>query len=507
MAETNPTTNQDEPEENQADLSAEDQVGVAPANNNFGIADLTRPLQKPLTELDSNGQAKTTAGNNQRVNINKASQANSKNLPTDKMAGSPSKLSAVASVGQGVSNFLRNRSSNPSDQKQTPEEIAQQKQDQKKKENRKNAVDTVKNVGSLIASGGTNALAWVKLGLNGFKNFKSNWREITLGCLLPIVIVVIVIAIFILGLLNMMPGSKSGTTFAQTETSLESLSTIRRAAEGEQRNTALMTEIREHGVVEISQELDQLKTEVEKSGILKDNDFAEFKQRVEETRTSLAQLASLQNINDPEDPQAASTIQTVANNIAEIMDLFLGKPSKVGFYNLPDLPYFVRKEPNHSNNRQWGKKELIFTIITTAKEFQDKYPKYKIRITDMQFPEGGPMDSHVSHQCGNDADITVAHIEHPESADGALLIEKKLANGNVVNNVNPNGQPGNGKSFNAQMAKDLAEIFFKNGVSEIGFQYPLKDYNKFEQWAGHKDHMHIRIANKTNQYPSCIQSK
>lgn len=513
MAESDPITNQNESEEDQADLETEGQIGIAPANNNFSISDLRRPLQKPLK-----GQEKPV----EQVAKKDISRVAGTNMASGMPAGG-SIVSRAAQAGQGLKNAFQAGFRSSRNPKPEQDQGANQKQTKDKKtSDLKIAKDATK--AAVQAATGN----YVGAVLNGLKSAyaltKKHPKEIALGCALPIAVVVVVpTAIFILGLLNMMPGSKSGTTFSQSQISYNSLNQIRLAAEGQQRTEALIKQIQEGNSQKLTQDLQALAKDAEAADSLKEEELGRLQSLVNDSVQGLTELASMAAPTDPTEPSSDfyKKVETVAENIAQIVMIYektvYGQPGDSGFYQLPELVSYVRKPGKE--NRQWGQKIFLEMLSVSGQKFNEKNPNYKIMIGDISCKDGGYMSPEgdcaggrtsrdavlfgllknlskeerkklpriTSHKCGLEADIYVT------PKDKAIIDSLFI----VKNDHNPpEGQ---------KMVADLADIFFSLGVDRI--DYASLDSPKFTQKLGdHTTHMHIRMKGGWD-YPDCLKSE
>lgn len=518
MADQDPQINPEELfTEDQTESTSEEaaeQVGVGTSSNNFELSKLRKPMTREptpptstrdKTSIDNPTKKQPTVKSSVRGNPTDSSST------TSKGGGFGSTLGAIGSLGSRARNAFRR--SGKGDEL-SPKEQAKQKKAEQKKEDRKTAVDAAKNIGALAASGGTNLVALAKLARDGLKIAKSKWKEIALGCLVPFLAIGIPITIFVLGLLNMLPGSKSGTTFGQTDSNLKSLTDLRERTSGTQADRARQIDVNEKVITSLFKYLQNLQTKVSADTSMSQTKRDALKTEINDTITAISDFSSKSSDEQKTDIglAASEAIITRVNNLVDsLLKEQLGSPDPTtGFYKLPDSSDYVKiKESTASHGTDvpfWAKKDTIFLITVASAQFREKYPDYKLAIIYLSWPNGDQIDGaddKLLHRCGNDIDLGVAHKDDYTRTDGALM-SYYYAGGKWNPNFNADGIPTTQKSFDAAMAKDVGEILYGLGVDSISFDYPLADYDNFEtRLKGHQDHMYVALPGN-NKFPDCV---
>ena len=92
--------------------------------------------------------------------------------------------------------------------------------------------------------------------------------------------------------------------------------------------------------------------------------------------------------------------------------------SSVGFMQLPASgPGFVRRCVVNNPDHAWGTPTLVNGLVAAADRWASDNPSYpRIRVGDMSLPDGGPFDSHVTHQDGTDVDIFLVRSDPLEDS-------------------------------------------------------------------------------------------
>jgi hypothetical protein len=141
-------------------------------------------------------------------------------------------------------------------------------------------------------------------------------------------------------------------------------------------------------------------------------------------------------------------------------------------YQLPDSPNYNKYAATAD---QWGRKELVSTIYSVAKRWNNAHPDLKLQIGDLDATSG-----HASHRNGVDVDfggcpffMTCANYDINASIElGKMLID--AGNIQYIFYNDPIVQA----AVNAYAIKNN----LTNGVS-----------NQMQSWPDHKDHFHVRI--------------
>lgn len=316
---------------------------------------------------------------------------------------------------------------------------------------------------------------------------KNNLLPAATAFVLVAIVCFSVFGLFIVGVKNMLPGTKGGTTFAKSTISYDSLTAIRMKSEGDQGAQALMKEIQLNGTSRLNTDINRVLSEVESKGTLKDPKLTEFRGLVQDTLNELSILAGMPSNTDEEKAAFTTKAKLVSTNIDKILTVFeenvVGQANTVGFYALPSSPYYINQ---NGPERQWGRKELIIIIGMVAKGFSEKYPGKKLIIGDISDENGDILPTRSNktahrqwtHKCGLDADIMIA----PD------------------NNLITVGSA----TYNQSMASDLADMFLSAGIKRILYEFPGGTDSRFTYISGHKDHLHIRLTNDWDHYPGCM---
>ncbi len=489
---------------------AAEQVGIGTSSNNFELSKLRKPMTRepttPAIRKDQPNIDNPTKKQPEAKSLDSTKPSDGSTLMTNKGGGFGSTLGAIGSLGARARNaFRRGRG-----EEQSPEEQAKQK-----KEDKKTAKDAAKNIGALAASGGTNLVALAKLARDGLKIAKSKWKEIALGCVLPFLAIGIPVTIFVLGLLNMLPGSKSGTTFGQTDSNLKSLSDLRERTQGTQADRARQIEVNEKVITSLYKYLQNLQPKIDTDDSIPQAKRDAIKTEINDTITAISDFSS-QSSDEQKTDKGLAASEAIITRVNSVVNSFLeqqlGSPdSTTGFYKLPDSSDYVKiKEigATHTSSPTdvpfWAKKDTIFLITVAAAQFHEKYPGYKLAIIYLSWPNGDQIDGaddKLLHRCGNDIDLGVAHNSDYTRTDGALM-SYYFANNKWNPNFNADGVPTAQNNFDAAMAKDVGEILYGLGVDLISFDYPLGDYNNFDIKPGHQDHMYVALPGN-NKFPDC----
>lgn len=515
MADQDPQINPEElfdEDQNEPIFDAAEQVGVGTSSNNFELSKLRQPMSSKPTPPTST-RDKPNIDNPTKKQPQVAS-SNSTN-PTDS-SSTTSKGGIFGSTLGAIGSRARNAFRRPSGgQELSPEEQAKQKKAEQKKEDRKTVKDAAKNIGALAASGGTNLVAWAKLARDGLKIAKSKWKEIALGCLVPFLAIGIPVTIFVLGLLNMLPGSKSGTTFGQTDSNLKSLTDLRERTSGTQADRARQIDVNEKVITSLFKYLQNLQTKISADTSMSQAKRDTLKTEINDTITAISDFSSKSSDEQKTDKglAASEAIITRVNNLVDsLLKEQLGSPDPTtGFYKLPDSSDYVKIKDSSiithgADVPFWAKKDTIFLITVAAAQFHEKYPDYKLAVIYLSWPNGDQIDGaddKLLHRCGNDIDLVVAHSTDYTKADGALM-SYYHANNKWNPNFNADGIPTTQKNFDASMAKDVGEILYGLGVDLISFDYPLNDYNNFDTKPGHQDHMYVALPGDNN-FKTCYK--
>lgn len=518
MADQDPQINPEELfDEDQTEPISEaaEQVGVGNSSNNFELSKLRKPIirePKPPTSEKDKPNIDNPTKKQPRVTTSNGVNPTDSSSMTNKGGFVGSTLGAIGSLGARARNAFKRSGKG---EELSPEEQAKQKKAEQKKEDRKTAMDAAKNIGALAASGGTNLVALAKLARDGLKIAKSKWKEIALGCLVPFLAIGIPVTIFVLGLLNMLPGSKSGTTFGQTDSNLQSLTDLRTRTSGAQADRARQIEVNEKVITSLYQYLQNLQTKVSADTSIPQTKRDAIKTEINDTITAISDFSSKSSDEQKTDIglTASEAIITRVNNLVDsLLEQQLGSPDPAtGFYKLPDSSDYVKiKEDSASHGSDvpfWAKKDTIFLITVASAQFHKKYPDYKLAIIYLSWPNGDQIDGaddKLLHRCGNDIDLGVAHKDDYTRTDGALM-SYYWAGGKWNPNFNADGIPTVQKNFDAAMAKDVGEIFYGLGVDLISFDYPLGDYDNFEtRLKGHQDHLYVALPGDNN-FKTCYK--
>jgi penicillin-insensitive murein endopeptidase len=153
-----------------------------------------------------------------------------------------------------------------------------------------------------------------------------------------------------------------------------------------------------------------------------------------------------------------------------------------------------------SRNRHWGHPTLVSYIETLANDVAAKDGLRGLLIGDMSQPRGGPMASgHASHQVGLDVDIWLAQMpDHTLSADerekmgarsvlraGKLEIDPALWSGAY------------GRLIRRAVSYPEVERVFVSAAIKLQLCQDAGAntawLRKVRPWAGHDDHIHVRL--------------
>lgn len=501
MANQDPQINPEELfNEDQAEPTSEaaEQVGVGTSSNNFELSKLRKPMtREPKPQTNEKDKPNIDNPTKKQSRVKSSSSAN----PAD--GSSPP--GALGSLGARARNAFRRSGNN---EELSPEDQAKQKKAEQKKQKKKENIDTAKNAFKVLASGGANLLADAKL-------IKGKWRETLAGCVLPFLAIGIPVTIFVLGLLNMLPGSKSGTTFGQTDSNLKSLTDLRERTSGAQADRARQIDVNEKVITSLFKYLQNLQTKISADTAMSQAKKDTLKTEIDDAITAISDFSSKSSDEQKTDKglAASEAIITRVNNLVDsLLKEQLGSPDPAtGFYKLPDSSDYVKIKDSSiithgADVPFWAKKDTIFLITVASAQFHEKYPNYKLAVIYLSWPNGDQIDGaddKLLHRCGNDIDLGVAHSSDYTKADGALM-SYYYSGGKWNPNFNADGVPTTQKNFDAVMAKNIGEILYGLGVDLISFDYPLGDYNNFDIKPGHQDHMYVALPGDNN-FKTCYK--
>jgi Penicillin-insensitive murein endopeptidase len=127
-------------------------------------------------------------------------------------------------------------------------------------------------------------------------------------------------------------------------------------------------------------------------------------------------------------------------------------------------------------HRLYGNERTIRTIVKILTAYRAANPEApRVVVGDISFRHGGPMDQHVSHQNGLDADIYYPRV------DGALRA------------------PGTTAQVDRRLAQDLLDRFVAAGASKIfvGYETDLRGPDAVViPYPNHENHMHVRLPSR-----------
>lgn len=117
----------------------------------------------------------------------------------------------------------------------------------------------------------------------------------------------------------------------------------------------------------------------------------------------------------------------------------------------------------------WGTGNTIATLKGVLADWSQRHPGMRIGVGDISLPHGGPIDGHVSHQKGVDADFRLVRgdgVEGPITYyDGA---------------------------YSRSLTQELVNMLRATGEVELIF-FNDPQVEGVEPWPYHDDHLHIRF--------------
>jgi hypothetical protein len=126
--------------------------------------------------------------------------------------------------------------------------------------------------------------------------------------------------------------------------------------------------------------------------------------------------------------------------------------------------------------RLYGSERTIRTVVSVIDAYRAANPRApRVVVGDISFEHGGPMDAHVSHQNGLDADIYYPRL------DGALRAARSPA------------------AIDRRLAQDLLDRFVAAGAVKVfvGYATDLRGSARVViPYPNHEDHMHVRFPKR-----------
>ena len=128
--------------------------------------------------------------------------------------------------------------------------------------------------------------------------------------------------------------------------------------------------------------------------------------------------------------------------------------------------------PNEPH-RLYGHEETIRTVISVLGAYRaENAGAPRAVVGDISFPDGGPMEAHVSHQNGLDVDVYYPRLDRRLRA------------------------PRAGRQIDRELAQDLVDRFVAAGAQKVfvGFSTGLHGpADVVVPYPNHEDHMHVRF--------------
>lgn len=161
--------------------------------------------------------------------------------------------------------------------------------------------------------------------------------------------------------------------------------------------------------------------------------------------------------------------------------------------SLPGIALTVRDPA-----RAWGTPAMIDTIVGAAARFGHYVPQFalgdaQVRIADISRQGGGPLSPHLSHQIGNDVDVTIAGLEGKLPAVALPVLLRSF-----LEDENDNVQViflDWGRQAEVWNALEVNPELDPYGQVRRELQYPLGPHSgrtRIRHWTGHANHIHVR---------------
>lgn len=157
-----------------------------------------------------------------------------------------------------------------------------------------------------------------------------------------------------------------------------------------------------------------------------------------------------------------------------------------------------------SRHRQWGTSELVRLVESVAARMSEESPGCdRFQVGDLSARQGGRITRHSSHQNGVDADIAFLRRDcrEQEPEDSRGFDESFVENGEVTANFDLDRNfralqllVGSGRVtrifVNPVIKRALCEFAKREGMLEENVEV----LRRLRPWAGHDEHLHVRIA-------------
>lgn len=169
----------------------------------------------------------------------------------------------------------------------------------------------------------------------------------------------------------------------------------------------------------------------------------------------------------------------------------------------------------------WGLPELVDLLDRSARRVRARYPGSVLLVGDLSFARGGPIDGHLSHESGRDADVGFYFVDGHGKAQSPNRFLRVEYDGHV------HQQPG--LSFDDRRNWALVQAWVtdpKARIQHIFVAEPLRSrllayarrrgvylpllhraalaLKQPTRGLSHDDHFHVRIACPTSQNGECL---